>query len=247
MKYVLTLMLIAFSVLNTTAQTTKPVTKPAAKPVAKPVVKPAPAPLLKNYNDSLSYVLGEVAAYNLINQGFGDVKINSTVFTRGFNDITGKKQTLVDDVTANAMLNKFMTEKQAGAAKSNIEAGEKFLEENKKRPEVITTASGLQYEIIRNAEGEKPAATDTFVCHYRGTLINGTEFDASYNRNEPLTLGVSQVIAGWTEGLQLMPVGSKFKFYIPHNLGYGLRDAGAIPAGSALIFEVELLEIKKHR
>ena len=241
MKYLFTVVFSLLFILPATAQNTKP----AAKPVAKPAAKPAPAPLLKNYNDTLSYVLGEVAAFNLINQGFGDVKVNMTVFLRGFNDINGKKTTLVDDVTANALLTNYMTQKQEEACRPNIEAGEKFLAENKKRQGVMTTASGLQYEILKLGEGPKPAVTDTFVCHYRGTLINGTEFDASYNRNQPLEMPLTRVIAGWTEGLQLMPVGSKFKLFIPHQLGYGTRDNGTIPAGSTLIFEMELLDVKK--
>lgn len=241
MKYLFTVVFSLLFILPATAQNTKP----AAKPVAKPAAKPAPAPLLKNYNDTLSYVLGEVAAFNLINQGFGDVKVNMTVFLRGFNDINGKKTPLVDDVTANALLTNYMTQKQEEAYRPNIEAGEKFLAENKKRQGVMTTASGLQYEILKLGEGPKPAVTDTFVCHYRGTLINGTEFDASYNRNQPLEMPLTRVIAGWTEGLQLMPVGSKFKLFIPHQLGYGTRDNGTIPAGSTLIFEMELLDVKK--
>ncbi|MBM3415863.1 MAG: FKBP-type peptidyl-prolyl cis-trans isomerase [Bacteroidetes bacterium] len=241
MKYLFTVVFSLLFILPATAQNTKP----AAKPVAKPAAKPAPAPLLKNYNDTLSYVLGEVAAFNLINQGFGDVKVNMTVFLRGFNDINGKKTPLVDDVTANALLTNYMTQKQEEACRPNIEAGEKFLAENKKRQGVMTTASGLQYEILKLGEGPKPAVTDTFVCHYRGTLINGTEFDASYNRNQPLEMPLTRVIAGWTEGLQLMPVGSKFKLFIPHQLGYGTRDNGTIPAGSTLIFEMELLDVKK--
>ena len=136
---------------------------------------------------------------------------------------------------------------QEAKIKPNIEEGRKFLAQNKLKPGVITTASGLQYEVIREGTGIKPAAVDTFVCHYRGTLLNGTEFDASYNRNQPLVMGVSQVIRGWTEGLQLMPVGSKYKFYIPYDLAYGTNDQGPIPGGSLLVFEVELLDVKKKQ
>ena len=168
-------------------------------------------------------MLGEVAAFNLIQQGLGDVKINSTHFTRALNDILGKKKTLLDDVTANTLLTNYMTKIQEKKSKAVIEEGEKFLAQNKLKPGVITTASGLQYEVITEGTGIKPTAIDTFVAHYRGTLLNGTEFDASYNRGQPLTYPVNKVVPGWIEGLQLMAVGSKYKFYIPYNLGYGIN------------------------
>ena len=124
------------------------------------------------------------------------------------------------------------------------EEGEKFLAENALREGVITTASGLQYEVLKMGKGKKPKATDNVKVHYHGTLINGTVFDSSVDRNEPITFGLTQVIAGWTEALQLMPVGSKFKLYIPQQLGYGSQQAGSIPPYSTLIFEVELLGIE---
>ncbi len=127
----------------------------------------------------------------------------------------------------------------------NKAAGEKFLVENALRDGVVVTESGLQYEVIKMGTGKKPAATDRVKVHYHGTLIDGTVFDSSVDRGEPITFGLNQVIAGWTEGVQLMPVGSKFRFYIPQELGYGAREAGSIPAYSTLIFEVELLDIEK--
>ena len=205
----------------------------------------ATPPLLKTNADSVSYVLGEIAAFNLVQQGLGDVKINSAAFMRALNDIMGKKKPLLDDVTANAVLNAYMTKAQKEKSKKHIEEGEKFLAQNKLKPNIKTTATGLQYEIITQGTGIKPAVVDTFVVHYRGTLINGTEFDASFKRNQPLTMPLSQVIPGWTEGLQLMPTGSKYKFYIPYQLGYGLHGQGQIPGGAMLIFEIELLEVKK--
>lgn len=124
------------------------------------------------------------------------------------------------------------------------EAGKKFLEENKKRPEVVTLPSGLQYEVITKGTGPIPKATDTVRANYAGMLIDGTEFDNSYKRGQPITIPVTGVIAGWVEALQMMPVGSKWKLYIPSDLGYGDRGAGgAIPGGAALIFEIELLDI----
>jgi FKBP-type peptidyl-prolyl cis-trans isomerase FklB len=126
------------------------------------------------------------------------------------------------------------------------EEGEKFLAENALREGVITTPSGLQYEIIKKGKGKKtPTATDVVKVHYHGTLINGTVFDSSVERNEPISFALTQVIPGWTEGLQLMTVGSKYKFYIPQELGYGSQQAGSIPPYSTLIFEVELLGIEK--
>jgi FKBP-type peptidyl-prolyl cis-trans isomerase len=125
------------------------------------------------------------------------------------------------------------------------EESEKFLAENALKEGVKTTESGLQYEVIKMGKGKKPAATDRVKVHYHGTLIDGTVFDSSVERGEPTSFGLNQVIAGWTEGLQLMPVGSKFKFYIPQELGYGSRSTGSIPPYSTLIFEVELLGIEK--
>ncbi len=131
------------------------------------------------------------------------------------------------------------------ASKEAKNAGEKFLAENAKRPEVKTTASGLQYEVLESTLGQKPKATDKVKVHYEGTLIDGTVFDSSYKRNEPITFALNQVIKGWTEGLQLMSVGSKYKLYIPYELGYGAQGAGgSIPPYAALIFTVELLGIE---
>ena len=233
-KIVLSVMLMAgICVVN--AQTVKPVTKPVPKPVN----------ILKTTTDSVSYVLGEVAAYHLTQQGLGEVKINSTAFMRAVTDILSKKKTLLDDVTANALLNNYMTKLQEDKVKPAIAEGAKFLAQNKLKPGVITTASGLQYQVITQGTGIKPTLVDTFVAHYRGTLLNGTEFDASYNKGQPLTWPVSNVVGGWKEGLQLMSVGSKYKFWIPYNLGYGVMGQGQIPGGAMLTFELELLDVKK--
>ena len=117
------------------------------------------------------------------------------------------------------------------------------MEENEKRPEVTTTASGLQYEVLQEGNGQRPSgATSRVTVHYEGKLINGQIFDSSYKRNQPATFGLNQVITGWTEGVQLMPQGSKYRFFIPPDLGYGSRGAGSIPPNSTLIFDVELLE-----
>jgi len=144
-------------------------------------------------------------------------------------------------------MEKRQAEQQATAAavgESNLVVGQKFLAENATKEGVQTTASGLQYKVETMGTGAKPAATDTVKVHYRGTLLDGTEFDSSYARNEPISFGLNRVIAGWTEGVQLMPVGSKFMFYIAPDLAYGEGGGGPIPPNSTLIFEVELLDIE---
>lgn len=214
----------------------------------KPVPKAKPAvqqPGLKTLNDSASYAIGVSVASFYKQQGI--TNLNTALVSRAINDIMGSKKTLLNDEACNAVVTKIMTQVQESKSKPIIEEGKAFLAKNKKRPEVKTTASGLQYEVITEGTGIKPTALDTFVAHYRGTFINGTEFEASYNRGEPLIYPVSRVIPGWTEGLQLMPVGSKYKFYIPYTLAYGVNDNGTIPGGSTLIFELELLDVKKSK
>jgi FKBP-type peptidyl-prolyl cis-trans isomerase FkpA len=152
---------------------------------------------------------------------------------------------------AAAVRQTYVTKKQAEqqqatevAGESNLAEGQKFLAENKVKEGVQTTASGLQYKVITVGDGAKPVATDTVKVHYRGTLLDGTEFDSSYARNEPISFGLNRVIAGWTEGVALMPIGSKFMFFIPPELAYGAGGGGPIPPNSTLIFEVELLDIE---
>ncbi len=208
-------------------------------------VAPKPVTILKNMNDSVSYVLGESAAFNLKQQGLDLPKLNATLFMRAVNDILQGKKPLVDDATANTLMNNYMSMMQAQKVKPTIDAGLKFLAKNKLRTGVRSTSSGMQYEIIKDTTGEKPSVTDSVTCHYRGTLVNGTEIDNSYVRGQPMTFAMKGVIRGWTEALQLMSVGSRYKLYIPYTLGYGAFDYGSIPGGSVLIFEVELLNIRK--
>ena len=134
----------------------------------------------------------------------------------------------------------------AATGQNNLVEGQKFLAENKLKEGVQTTASGLQYKVLTMGDGAKPVATDTVKVHYRGTLLDGTEFDSSYARNEPISFGLNRVIAGWTEGVQLMPIGSKFTFYIAPELAYGAGGGGPIPPNSTLVFEVELLDIENQ-
>lgn len=194
--------------------------------------------------DKVAYALGLSIGQNLMQSGVKTIA--SDDFVAGMNDVLNGNKPQISMQEAQTVLNTFfqeLEEKAAGAAKAE---GEKFLAENAKRPEVKTTPSGLQYEVLEPAIGQKPSATDKVKVHYEGTLIDGTVFDSSYRRGEPISFGLNQVIAGWTEGLQLMSVGAKYKLYIPYNLGYGERGAGAqIPPYAALIFTVELLGINE--
>lgn len=214
----------------------------------KTVVPVAPAaPIFANSVDSMSYALG-------LNVGtdFGKNitkipggKSNIDLLIKGFATAMKGDSALMTAAFANEYFRNYITKAQAKDAELKKGEGEKFLAANKTKAGVITTASGLQYEILKAAEGPKPKATDSVKVHYTGTLIDGTKFDSSLDRGEPITFPLNQVIPGWTEGVQLMSVGSKYKFYVPYNLGYGERGAGQqIPGFSTLIFEVELLAIK---
>ncbi len=237
----ISLFVIVLAGLSAGAQTTK---QPVKAPVKPTVAKPA-APLLKTLNDSASYAVG-VSVANFYKQQ-GIKTINTSLLSKAVNDILSGKTPLLDDATANTVMNNYMTKIQSEKSKPTIEEGQKFLAKNKLRPGVKTTASGLQYEIITQGTGIKPAIEDTFVANYRGTFINGEEFDASSRRGVPLTYGMNQVIPGWTEALMLMPVGSKFKIWVPYNIAYGAYDYNGIPGGSMLIFDLELLDVKKKQ
>jgi FKBP-type peptidyl-prolyl cis-trans isomerase FklB len=176
--------------------------------------------------------------------------LDREVMIRGFLDAVAKKSEVMDLVKAQAYANEKMKELKERVIEKNYGenriACEQFMEENKTKEGVVTTESGLQYKVITMGKGEKPAENSQVKVNYRGTTIDGTEFDSSYSRNEPATLRVNQVIDGWKEALQLMPVGSKWMLYVPQELAYGSREAGdVIKPYSALIFEVELLEILK--
>ncbi|HET9826124.1 MAG TPA: FKBP-type peptidyl-prolyl cis-trans isomerase, partial [Chitinophagaceae bacterium] len=211
------------------------------KPVPKPVQKVTPGTLIKTFDDSANYGMGLNAADFYKQQGV--TRIKPTMVSAGINHAMSGKQ-LFNDAVANNVMMIFLNQQQAAKSKPNIEAGEKFLAENKSKPGVMTTASGLQYEILTQGPGAKPMITDTVVCHYKGTFLSGTEFDNSYTRGTPAEFAVTGVIKGWTEVLQLMPVGSKYKVYVPYQLGYGLNEIPGIPGGSLLVFEIELLGIK---
>ena len=197
-------------------------------------------PQLKNMGEQIGKSIKEQEANGLI--GEPSLTTDFALIKQGFiNGLLGDESQF-DGHSAGEYIRATLDKIKYGDTK---EQGEKFLEENKLREGVITTESGLQYEVLKMGKGKKPAATDRVKVHYHGTLINGDVFDSSVERGEPIVFGLNQVIAGWTEGVQLMPVGSKFKFYIPQQLGYGSRAAGSIPPYSTLIFEVELLDIEK--
>lgn len=192
--------------------------------------------------DSLSYSLGVLMAQNLKAQGIKEINANDVV--RAIEDVIGDKTLAIDPQTCSMNVQKHMQEAQERAGSENAERGKVFLAENAKRPEVKTTDSGLQYEVIKEGTGAKPASTDKVTVHYHGTLIDGKVFDSSVERGQPATFPVNGVIPGWVEALQLMPVGSKYKLFIPSDLAYGPRGAGGdIGPNSALIFEVELISI----
>jgi len=206
-------------------------------------------PLLKDQTEKLSYALGMDLGSQLKKQS---VQIDPDIFVRGLKDSFAGGATLLSETEARAAIAALQTElmkKQAEAMKTlgekNRKEGEAFLAENRTRDGVVSLPSGLQYKILKEGEGKKPTADDTVVCNYRGTLLDGTEFDSSFKRNQPATFPVKGVIKGWTEALQLMPAGSKWQLFIPSALAYGERGAAnLIGPNATLIFEVELISIQ---
>ncbi|TDO05614.1 FKBP-type peptidyl-prolyl cis-trans isomerase [Sunxiuqinia elliptica] len=192
--------------------------------------------------EEFSYALGLSIASNLIQSGVKTIEPSN--FMLALEDIfTGKEPRLTPEM-ANKILQAFMEKQQSGEGKVNLEEGLKFLAENREKEGIIETASGLQYQVLEEGEGEKPSPSDQVKCHYHGTLIDGTVFDSSVQRGEPATFPVNGVIQGWVEALQMMTTGSKWRLYVPSDLAYGDRGAGgAIGPNTTLIFEVELLEI----
>jgi FKBP-type peptidyl-prolyl cis-trans isomerase len=200
---------------------------------------------VKTAEDSLAYSLGIASYFYYMTDS---VNIDPVFFAKGMIDAEKGKNTL-DEQAAQGYVMVYMQKRQAEKMKKlygkNIDEGEKFLAENKKREGVQETASGLQYEVIKMGTGPKPGPEDVVRVDYTGTLIDSTKFDSSVDRGTPAEFGVNQVIKGWQEGLQLMPVGSKFRLYIPYELGYGENGTGPIPPYSTLIFDVDLLDIVK--
>ena len=193
--------------------------------------------------DKFSYAIGLGIGQNLLSMGAKGIAVDD--FAQAIKDVLEGNQTAISHTEARDIVNKYFAELEEKMNAANIEAGKKFLEENKKREGVVTLPSGLQYEVITEGNvGRYAKATDQVQCHYEGTLIDGTLFDNSIKRGQPATFGVNQVIPGWVEALQLMPEGAKWKLYIPSDLAYGAQGAGEmIPPHSTLVFEVELQKI----
>lgn len=199
--------------------------------------------------DKLSYALGIGIGTQLSGMGAGNLNIDD--FAQAIKDVIAGNDLKVSNQEAQTLINDFFAQQEAKQKEAAAEAGkvakavgEDFLAENAKKDGVTVLPSGLQYEVIKEGNGKKPGATSQVKCHYEGTLVDGTKFDSSYDRGEPATFGLNQVIPGWTEGVQLMGEGAKYRFFIPYNLGYGERGAGAsIPPFAALVFIVELIEV----
>lgn len=193
--------------------------------------------------DKFSYAIGLGIGQNLLSMGAKGIAVDD--FAQAIKDVLEGNQTAISHTEARDIVNKYFAELEEKMNAANIEAGKKFLEENKKREGVVTLPSGLQYEVITEGNvGRYAKATDQVQCHYEGTLIDGTLFDSSIKRGQPATFGVNQVIPGWVEALQLMPEGAKWKLYIPSDLAYGAQGASEmIPPHSTLVFEVELQKI----
>jgi FKBP-type peptidyl-prolyl cis-trans isomerase len=235
--------------MNTVRTMVLVITILAGATLAQNAPAPQDQPALKDQKEKLSYALGMDVARTLRRQS---IEIDPALFNKGLNDTYSGGKLLLSDDEERALITdmqkdtrKKLEDTRAQAADTNKKAGDAFLAENKKAQGVVALPSGLQYKVLKAGEGKKPALDDIVVCQYRGTLIDGKEFDSSYKRNEPATFPVKGVIKGWTEALQLMPVGSKWQLFIPPDLAYGERGAGAeIGPNSTLIFEVELVSIK---
>ncbi len=194
--------------------------------------------------DKVSYALGLSIGNNFLNSGIKNLQVED--FVKGLTDVLNEKQPDITYDEAKEVINEFFIKLQKEKMEINKKAGEEFLHINKGRAGVVELPSGLQYQILKQGNGAKPKATDKVKCHYHGILINGTVFDSSVQRGQPAVFGVNQVIPGWVEALQLMPVGSKWRLFIPSNLAYGEQGAGEmIEPNSTLIFDVELLDIVK--
>jgi FKBP-type peptidyl-prolyl cis-trans isomerase FklB len=234
---------------SSSASTSKTQSSAATGATHHAAVKPASELTLTTDRDKDSYAIGMNIGKSLHRDA---VDVDPQILLRGLKDaMSGGKTLLTDDEakaamsTLQAQVHKTQEEKATAAAETNEKEGDAFLAENKTKEGVVTLPSGLQYKIVTEGTGPKPTASDSVVCNYRGTLLNGTEFDSSYKHGEPITIPVGRVIKGWSEALQLMPVGSKWQLFIPPDLAYGPRGAGNdIGPNSTIVFEVELISIK---
>lgn len=199
--------------------------------------------ITKEFSDSVSYAVGASVGSMIKQAEFG--QLNMKEVHKAIDDVLADKTLKVDMNLANDIITRYLVKKQEAAGIENTEKGQKFLEENKTKEGVITLESGLQYKILVEGNGVTPAAEDTVEVHYKGTLIDGTEFDSSHTRGESATLVLNQFIPGWVEGVQKVSEGGKIELYIPAELAYGSQKMGTIEPGSTLIFEVELIKVKK--
>ena len=242
MKKIVFILMASVLVFSTAAAREK---KPKKnQPVAVPVQ------LLTNGVDSMSYALGMNVGADFVKNlaGIPGGKSNIDLLIKGFSEAMKGDSTLLSAELATSFFTSYIAKEQAAEVEAKKGAGEKFLAENMTAEGINVTPSGLQYKILVPAEGAKPQVQDTVKVHYEGTLLDGTKFDSSIDRGEPIEFPLNQVIKGWTEGVQLMSIGSKYKFYVPYNLGYGEQGAGGVIAPySTLVFEVELLGIKTFK
>lgn len=199
---------------------------------------------LETKQDSISYCIGVLFGNSLLQNGVD--KVNTNLLSIAVDEVINKKTPAIDETKANEIIGKFMAEQHKIKGEKKLLEGKAFLDKNKTEPGVVTTPSGLQYKILKEGTGEKPASNSKVTVHYHGTLLDGKVFDSSVDRGQPIQLTVDGVIEGWKEALQMMPVGSKWKLVIPSNLGYGDKPAGPIEPNSVLIFEVELISIDKE-
>lgn len=190
--------------------------------------------------DSVSYAIGLSVASSLKNQG---IEMNADVVAKAIENVNSDADHPFTPEDGDMLVRQYMQKQMAVKQEENIKKGEEFLAENAEKEGVNVTESGLQYKVIKEGEGENPTAESRVKVHYHGTLIDGTVFDSSVERGEPITFGLNQVIRGWTEGVQLMKPGAKYEFYIPSDLAYGPQGSGQIGPNETLIFEVELLEV----
>lgn len=221
--------------------------QPAKTPAAAvPTVAQPPARLLNNQLDSLSYAIGVNIGSAMKSQGLDSINVNT--LGKAIQSALGGDSLLINDMAANMFLSDYFQNRQRRAAEENKKAGEQFLAENKAKEGVTTTPSGLQYQVLQEGTGAKPGPNDRVTVHYTGTTLKGEKFDSSYDRGTPATFPVGGVIPGWTEALQLMKAGSKYKLFIPAELAYGENGSGpAIGPNSVLVFDVELISVEKGK
>ena len=245
MKYRILLACVLLSVMAN-AQTKSTPKKTTSKPAtSSKTATNTTGPVLRNALDSFSYAMG-MSLGNFCNQQ-GIQKVNTAMILKGIGDGSKPGQALMTDQQANQVINAYVRRGAAEKANAVKAEGEKFLAENAKKPGVVTLASGLQYVVVRaGTDTARPKLTDSVKVHYHGTLLNGFVFDSSVDRGQPIKFPLTEVIVGWQEAIQLMTPGSKWRLFIPANLGYGDTGSGPIPGGSTLVFDVELLEITRN-